>query len=44
MVNEVKPAGIHSIQFDGRGLSSGMYFYKLETGSFVKSKKMLLLK
>ncbi|MGD0337219.1 MAG: T9SS type A sorting domain-containing protein [Bacteroidota bacterium] len=38
------PAGYHSVEFDGSKLSSGMYFYKLQAGSFTEIKKMQLIK
>lgn len=44
LVNEYKPAGSYEVDFNATGLSSGIYFYKLQTGSFVETKKMLLLK
>ncbi|GAB6281769.1 MAG: hypothetical protein STSR0008_05100 [Ignavibacterium sp.] len=44
LVNEEKSAGTYEVEFNGKGLSSGMYFYKLETGNFVEVKKMILLK
>ncbi len=44
LVNEEKPAGSYEVNFDARGLSSGIYFYKLQTGSFVETKKMILMK
>lgn len=48
LVNEVKTAGYHTIHFNGSGLSSGMYFYRInaEGGgqSFVATKKLLLIK
>jgi photosystem II stability/assembly factor-like uncharacterized protein len=44
LVNEEKPAGTFEIRFDGSGLSSGTYFYKLNAGSFVETRKMILLK
>ncbi len=43
LVNERKTAGIHSVKFDAAGLPSGVYFYRLEAGSFVRSRKMILL-
>ena len=44
LVNEYKPAGIHEIEFDAANLSSGIYFYKLQSGNFVETKKMILLR
>jgi len=44
LVNEVKNAGSYNLQFNASNLSSGTYFYRLESGSFVETKKMLLLK
>jgi len=37
-------AGVHTVTFDASKLSTGVYFYKLEAGSFVTVKKMMLLK
>lgn len=44
LVNEEKSAGIHSIQFDGNGMSSGIYVYRIEAGQYRQSRKMLLMK
>ena len=44
LVNEYKPAGYHSVIFTNNYLSSGIYYYQLKAGSFVETKKMLLLK
>lgn len=42
LVNEEKPAGIYEVEFNVKNLSSGIYFYKLQTGSFAETKKMIL--
>jgi len=44
LVDEYKPAGIYEIEFGASGLTSGIYFYRLQTDSFVETKKMILLK
>jgi len=44
LANEEKPAGSYEVEYSADALSSGMYFYRLETSSFVETKKMLLLK
>ncbi len=44
LMNENKPAGTYSVKFDGKSFSSGIYFYKIQTGSYSSVKKMMLLK
>jgi hypothetical protein len=44
LVNEAKVPGTYAVTFDGSGLSSGIYYYRLTAGSFVHSKTMLLIK
>jgi ligand-binding sensor domain-containing protein len=44
LVNEEKPAGVYEVEFNASGLSSGIYFYKIQTSSFVETKKMILLR
>ena len=44
LINEEKPAGNYEVNFNANNLSSGIYFYKLTSGSFTQIKKMQLLK
>jgi hypothetical protein len=49
LVNEEKPAGTYEIEFDShtgeaRNLPSGIYFYRLQAGSYIETKKMVLMK
>ena len=52
LVNEEQPIGSYEVEFDAAGLSSGMYFYKLQTDNpstnsgqgFIETKKMILTK
>jgi hypothetical protein len=44
LVNEMKEAGTHTINIDASDLNSGMYIYKIESGSFVQKRKMMLVK
>lgn len=49
LLDEDKPAGVHQVVWDGtdkdgRFVSSGLYFYKLEAASFREVKRMVFLK
>ncbi|NWF88486.1 MAG: M20/M25/M40 family metallo-hydrolase [Ignavibacteriaceae bacterium] len=44
LVDEVKDADYHSINFDASDLPSGVYFYQLKINDFIKTNKMLLIK
>ncbi|HMN49072.1 MAG TPA: T9SS type A sorting domain-containing protein [Ignavibacteriaceae bacterium] len=44
LVNEEKSAGNYEINFSANGLSSGIYFYTIQSGSFTQTKKMILMK
>lgn len=44
LVERDQPAGAYETRFDGRGLASGVYFYRLTAGEFQETKKTLLLK
>jgi hypothetical protein len=44
LVNEQKSTGNYEVKFDASDLSSGIYYYQLTTGDFIKTNKMILLK
>jgi hypothetical protein len=44
LLNEEKPAGIYTIDFNGAALSGGVYLYQMKAGGFIQTKKMILLK
>jgi hypothetical protein len=44
LVEEIQNPGKYSVNFSSEGLSSGIYFYKLEAGSYSDTKKMIFLK
>jgi hypothetical protein len=44
LVNERQNAGQYQVRFDATRLASGMYFYRLQAGSFIETKKMMLVK
>ncbi|MDH4069326.1 MAG: zinc-dependent metalloprotease [Ignavibacteria bacterium] len=44
LANKVFPAGRHTMRWDGAGMPSGIYFYRLESKGFLESRKMVLLK
>lgn len=44
LVNEERPAGNYEVEFKGKGLPSGIYFYRLIAGDIVETKKMILMK
>ncbi|MBN1638023.1 MAG: phosphodiester glycosidase family protein, partial [Ignavibacteriales bacterium] len=44
LVNEEKTPGIYEVKFDGSGLPSGLYFYRIQVDNYSAVKKMILLK
>jgi hypothetical protein len=44
LVNWIQEAGYHEVKFDGSNLASGVYFYRIQAGSFVQTKKLILLR
>lgn len=44
LANDLKDAGIYTVQFDGSSLPSGMYIYRIQAGTYTESRKLILLK
>lgn len=44
LVDEKLSAGTYNVTFNGSDMTSGVYFYRLEVGSFVETKKLMLIK
>ncbi|HZW39994.1 MAG TPA: T9SS type A sorting domain-containing protein [Ignavibacteriaceae bacterium] len=44
LVNEVKQPGRYEVEFDGSSLSSGIYFYQIQSENYLMTKKMILMK
>jgi hypothetical protein len=44
LVNEVRPAGAYTVRWDASAFPSGVYYYRLQAGTFVDTKKMVLMK
>jgi hypothetical protein len=44
LVDGVRPAGEHQVQWDASGMPGGMYLYRLESGTFRETRKLMLVK
>jgi len=44
LVNSEKPIGNYEVEFNATALPSGIYFYRLQAGEFIETKKMVLMK
>jgi hypothetical protein len=44
VIDEVKQPGVYKTEFNGKNLSSGVYYYRISAGDYAQSKGMLLLK
>ncbi len=44
LVNGEEQAGYHEVKFVGSGLADGVYFYRLQGGSFIQTRKLLLIR
>jgi hypothetical protein len=40
----MKSAGFYDVKFDASNLASGVYFFKLQAGDFIETKKMVIVK
>ncbi|MBI4547323.1 MAG: T9SS type A sorting domain-containing protein [Ignavibacteriae bacterium] len=44
LVDEVQDAGYKSVEWNACGSASGVYFYRINAGEFVETKKLILLR
>ncbi|MDI6804812.1 MAG: T9SS type A sorting domain-containing protein [Bacteroidota bacterium] len=44
LVDEFKEAGYHEVAIDGTNYSSGIYFYRIQSGGFMQLKKMMVVR
>ena len=44
LVHEVKRPGAYTVRWDATRFASGVYFYRLQAGSFIETKKLILLR
>ena len=44
LVKEIKEAGTYKVEFNAKELANGIYFYRLQAGDFIETKRMILMK
>ena len=44
LVKEIKEAGTYKVEFNAKELANGIYYYRLQAGDFIETKKMILMK
>ena len=44
LVNEMKQSGYYTVDFNGAGFASGVYFYRIQSSDFTSVKRMVLIK
>jgi hypothetical protein len=44
LIHEIQEPGEHSVRLDGSRLASGVYFYRLQAGEYVASKRLVLVR
>jgi hypothetical protein len=44
LLDDIRDPGDHSVDWDASSFASGVYFYRMQAGNFVQTKKMVLLK
>jgi hypothetical protein len=43
LVNETKPPGTYTVQWNASGIPSGVYFYRLQSGAYTETKKLIMM-
>jgi hypothetical protein len=43
-MNGEQEAGYHEVRFEGKALPSGVYFYRMQAGSYMETKKVMLVR
>ena len=44
LVNEVKQLGVYTVQWDAQGVATGVYLYRLQSGSYSETRKLVVLR
>jgi hypothetical protein len=44
LVSQQQKTGLHQVEWDATGFASGLYYYRIEAGNFIETRKMIYLK